>query len=511
MGWSSEFIQMISSERVTPIYVVEAVALTGSIRGTWQISTHASYGAAIISHEGVQGSSGIELTLRTWRTRFGSWSVMLVGDIGSFLRTVAKGQIVRMLIGFPGWPIEKFEPVALGQVWNIIRAGDGYRLDVRSIQSALRTRLTTTDNENALYDDILDSAATNVATTNYTVGLGTLSVSSAAAIKRQDDGSGTLKGVVGVTDNSGDLFFLSFTGISGNDLTTTVGDLYGTDDAAADIGNTVFTRAYWDDHPLDMIRRVLLSTGTQGGDWKWGLETWGYGLGDALIDHTETDKWRQRSQPASGSDDWEFVATEQTNGFEWLESVIAPGGHFITIRQGRIIGACVLDPYRQSVTTALTITDADIDQVVTHEFWDTRLTLEYNRVIVDGENEASSGVTTTGEASAMPAESFTKVILPHVWSNVTAIETEIGNRVAPWHLRIPERLVLVLRGWRMAQLSIGDILTVTSRRLRGRLPGTRSGYVGQRVMVTGVSTAWFGATVRVSLATLPDFDGPFDS
>ncbi len=511
MGWSSEFVQAIGAERVTPIYVVEAVNVSGSLRGTWRISTTSRLGDPIIAPQGIQGDSGTELTMRTWRSRIGSWSVMLQGNLAAFIAGCTKGQLCRLLIGFPGWPIERFQAVALGQVWNIIRTGDGYRMDVRDIESALRTRLTTTDQEDALFDDITAGAVTTVASTNYTTGLGTLSVADSSKCLRQDDGSSALKGVVRVTPTSGDPFFGTFTGVSGNDLTGFVGGLFGGGvDANAAIGQAVETFAFYDDHPLDMLRRVLLSTGAHSGTWDWGRQTWGYGLDASLVDHRETNKWRKRSKPASGTDDWEFVSGEQTNGLEWLASAIAPGGFFWTVRQGQIAGRCVLDPYRQSVTTDLHITDADIARVAVHEYWDSRLQLESNRVQYDA-NGGSTSTIATGAASAMPAQTKATVTLDHVWQNASALNTEVSNRLSVWHLRLPERLGLVLRGWRLAQLAIGDIVPITSRRIRGRLPTTRSGYVEQRAMVTGVSAAWFGADTRVGLAVLPDYFGPFDS
>jgi hypothetical protein len=112
------------------------------------------------------------------------------------------------------------------------------------------------------------------------------------------------------------------------------------------------------------------------------------------------------------------------------------------------------------------------------------------------------------DVATLPADFDLTYTLPAVWSNGTAICTEVHDRVAESFYRVPERMVLACAGLRLAQLAPGDVVDLTTKRFPSRRDGL-DGFAGRRVLVDEVSPDWDRGTVRVGLLVYPESEDAF--
>ena len=151
---------------------------------------------------------------------------------------------------------------------------------------------------------------------------------------------------------------------------------------------------------------------------------------------------------------------------------------------------------------------------VAYEAWDSQQAAEYetwglschgtlNRLAT------ASSFGPTEEVQTIPVvgdfEAF--VAVDEDGDDASDLLAEIGNRMVYWYFRVAERFTLTCAGLRLAQLTPGDIVEVTSSNLYGRSESRRSVATmnGRRGVVYGVDPNWLGGQVTVTLAFLPDY------
>ncbi len=507
MAWSLAFQERLRLAKVQPIVVVRKLEVGGGFLGAWRFSTATDSLLAGAIRGGVS-DAGTSVSPRDWSTTIGAFSVTVgSSSLRDLLRVLARGQLAEMLVGFPGQGLADFERVRLGQLWGMRRNAEGtYTLEFRDIIAALGSRITTNVAQLELFYTGAVVGGGNIATTDYTAGDGTLNINSSANFVKQDDagGSGSLPGLIYITPTTGDPFYLTYTGSTGTTLTGCSGTgALGTTAVDADIGDSVDALAYIDDHPADMARRVLLSSGafaTSGYDTL--PASWGYGLPERLVDGTDMSKTRTRTQPASGSDDWDFYsAAQQENGLTWLTTALQGGGFFLTQRQGSITVRAAVDPYDHPPDAELS--DADVYQYLDHEVWDSRLSRDYARTMTWSAELPTK--TTVGTLAGLPADqTFTIDASAFVWTNQSAWRTELDGRLSVWALRVPERVRWIGPAY-LAALTPGDVIRLQSDTLGGRMDYAH----GAKGIVTRVIPKWLAWTCEVEVSLLPGWDGPF--
>lgn len=513
MAWTTRF-QAALHDRTTRIrFVLESLDkdFDGALTGGLVLATSPGLGGVgVITHVGTS-TSAAEVSPLSWTSTIGAFSVgVVVEQVAGVLGVVRRGQAVMLRAGFAGWTLDEFEPIAIGQVRNVRGSVPNFVIECRDILGLLSARVTTDAGKMSLFHGIGTATTRTTLSAGYTAADTTLSVTSDTQLVKQNDGSGALNGVVLVSPSSGDPFFLTFTGYGAGPVLTGVSTTgqFGTTAVNAASGSQVYAIPYLDDHPIDAVRRILTSTGTANGNgaYDWLPETWGYGLPERFVDGDDMTFFRGLSTPASGSDDWDILsATVQENGLSWMQQVLSLGGFFLTMSQGAITCRAAVDPNETATRNSISIDDRDIAAIEDQELFDSSYPAEYGAVTF--ETGSASTTRTAASLQTLPAGgTYEYDASGLVFTNEAAWRTEVLDRLEPWATRVPERLVVRCSGRRTALLAPGDVIELTSRLGRGRLPTTRFGYAERRALVSAVSPDWIGGSVRLALRVLPRGD-----
>lgn len=507
MAWSSRFLTELDAGRAVPVYRLHAVPIHSEpYGGVYSIASAAGYGDEILI-AGPPDISGPRLSIASWSSTIGGFSLRLAGDVTALTQALTRGTTVVLEMGFAGWSVADLEVIAIGPVVEIRGADPEWELVVDSPLALLRSRLTRTSSELALFFAI--GADTTVAS-DYTAGDGTIVVGSVAGFNRETGGSYGLK----VTPNTGDdAYYLLATGTSGASFTGLSSGSFGFTISDAPTGSDVVEIGYLEGHPLDIVRRLLISGAYTGGAWDVYPDAWGWGIPETYVDSDDIDTWKADVVTvSSGSYLWQVIIEEPIDDpLSWLSGMLADAGLFLTVRQGLL--TCRGGQAHTGVTDApympdLEILDADIVSARFVGIWDPSATEEYAGVDVVS---ATGTTSATDDVQTLPAiELRTYDISSVTYQNEAAIRADVSGRLTAMSTRIPEAIELVLRGLVWSALTVGDIVPVTTDRLRGRLDSTRNGYDGRRVYVVQVSAdhgAWVTTVVALAYPTTDELFG----
>ena len=504
MSWSVKLKDALANPPYQWTYLLRTVAVGSAPGGHYIGSSLPGSGYAVIGRN--VRINGASLKYGRWSSTLGSFTVELVGSIQILKRSLTRGTFVELLIGRPDWPDSDYQTIAIGQVQQLSgRSPLLSTLTCRDLLSALRCRPSTTAANLAL-GYRLDGASATLAHA-YAVGDPTMDVNSTTGFEL---GSGS--GAILVTPASGDdPFILRYSGTAhGTELTgISVAAVHNTVAMAADVG-TLIHALYWiEDHPLRAFRRVLLSV--QGTDTN-AFDSLPAGDGLALpyefVDHQDCEAYYVASDPTL---EFEIMSAEQVdNPIQWVQSWMAAGGFYLTIRQGRITGRAAVLSNSVDVYDQGTITDDDIEiNGVTWEAWDSDTPEEYCTTVVTSNNadSTSAGIEDPATLPATYRKDYDVTSL--LYSLETDGRTGIINRVFEAHQRVPERYTLQLRGLRWAGLAPGDFVRVTSRQIAGRMVATYDGLNETRAIVTQVSADFGKGSVSLVVLVFPLTDVQF--
>ena len=507
MGWTFDFIEAISSGTITPIYVIESVAIDGfrPLSGSLSVASVTSRvlpGATPgLSPDSSRVSYGT-LTVGDWSSTYSEWEIGLYAgvDVRPF---TTRGQAVVLRIGIPGWSLDRFQDVAVGQVQAIDRRGDQWVIRVRSLIAGLVARYTETGGEVELFHTLAETTLSGA----YAVADPTLSLTSSTGAERDTGGSW----LVEVTPDTGDPFFLTASGLAAPNLTgISAAGVIGTTAAAASSGNTVRICAYVQDHPLEVVRKVITSTGAgTNGSFDTLPDSWGLGVPDWLIDDQDCRDMVTAQCAPSGvaTPVWDVYAVEaQPDAIAWISTILAPMGGFLAERQGRItIRVASTATSQPGIANLWRVDDSEIVSIDVYETWAGNQTIEYNSVRL---RDAHQGTTTlTEDVETRPAQNRQVLDLPYVSSasgaERTAWREHIRDRVGAYYTRICETIEITTGGWRLAQACAGDHIAITSAHIRGRFGGDLDVGAGCEALIVSVEPDWFGSTVRLRCVILP--------
>lgn len=505
MAWSPAFLAALESRQRQIRYLLEVQAVYQEPGSAWSVSSFPVAGSDLrlsVHDVDVQGSS---LSTRGWSTTFGAWSVVLNGEIRAFLARVTRGTICRLRVGFDGMATVDFATVAVGQFRNLRGRPPAYRAEFLDLYSALRQRLQTAYSVSLLFDGV--GTGTTLAAA-YTPGDTSIQVSSTTGFEREGGGSGALL----ITPTSGDPFWLTWTGTATGPTRFTgvssAGQM-GTTAVAAAVGNEVTEAAYLSGHPLDIARKVLCSRDGTNGAYDTLPAYWGMAMLDALVDHADIADQKTYMAPATGSYAWAYAQTEVVeDAWSWLTGFLAPAGCFFALRQGQLTIRC-----GRAVTTAArpwSITDADIAEVEDYEAFAGSHAEEYHGILVAADpSSGSSGSSdyTSGVATLPYLREITYDQSDRLFANGTEVATKDVARLKEDARRVPERLVVSCAGLRLAQLTVGDVVSLTTRRAWSRHDGRE--FANRPGLVVEVSPGWSRGTVRVTLQIYPPDDAVF--
>lgn len=524
--WSPAFQRALVDGRPR-IHLVEAYERPEQLGGDgylWRVASRRGLGglAGVGIHEQAPGtSSGAQVKPGAWQSSVGQWTVNLVGDPRALWRSMWKGQMVVHRMGFPGWPVERFEVVQSGTLDDVTGRPGRFTLVMKDLLSAFTSRYATSPTQWPLFAGL---GATTQLTEQYDVGAETsLDVVSASALGRDSGAtSGDRYAAILVDPEAEDAYFHRYNGVSGNSLTRPAYSP-NTDLATAHqtktSGTTVQEVALVEGPVTEVVRRILVSTGAgTNGTFDTLPATWGLALADALVDHEDSRFWSSHLAPATGSDHISLHTTQQQdNGLAWLAQQLAPLGVFLTMRQGRITVRCAVDPNAVNLSGAsplLPLTgrirqeDLDAASDMGWSAWRGGATREARSLFLYTGGGYASGSSYTETVRSHPAQATVERDLSKlVFTNDTAWKASTAARLKPWDLRLAERLVLPVRNAMAAGLAPGDTLELDLPFFAGRHEYEERGWTGRAGMVTQVDPDfWLGGPTKVVLACPPDRD-----
>lgn len=454
-----------------------------------------SPGALYSTHQALGGQallvavrqSGGRIAARTWTRTSGSLSIEVQGAAERAVRYHPRGSLVELRLALD--PADEPEPVYLGAVRQVGGRPGIATLQVWDLITALRGRLTTFYNELNLFDEI-DTAGQTTLAADYTAGASTVDLVAAGGLQRRTGGTGAIR----ITPATGDPFYLTYTGVTGNQLTgVSAAGAFGTTAVDATTGDAAGGVAYLYGHPFDLVRQVLCS-GSGTGPYDVLPDTWGLAVPDEVWDHDDVDYWRALVAPTTGSLTWEIlVEQEVTDASAWLRELLSAAGLWLTQRQGRLTLRAALELDAAQRYSVETVTEDDLEEGGGWSWnsHDPALPDEYGGVVAQA--ASASRYSYAGSIQTAPSSYLYYYDLSRqIWSNVNACLDEALARLKPWCVRTPERLVLPCRGWRLAGLCEGDPIRLDLPSLRGRLSAFGQTYTDWPAIVASVTPDWAG-------------------
>lgn len=512
MAWTSRFLGYLAGDAVGPFeYVVRSVAI-GVTDRVHSVGSHDAVVDGYATHAGLIAGSvrtqGSSISMRGWQATAGGFSFGVTATAyAQILGAWTGGTVVELLLrpartsSGGAWP---FERIGLGVIDRMRQVPGSAEITCRDLSAGLQARFTAVADDALLFANLPGETVTTVSSVAST----TVTLADASLFEFDSASAGVFKTAAGV--------YYKFTGKAGNDLTgcTLLDGSPGTPLATT----AVQPCAYLTGHPVRAALRVLVSTGLgTNGPEDTLPETWGYALPEALVDgkYSRTAAGSLGGVAAGLGSNWHVVVDEPvTNGWSWLNSWLNPAGLFVDQRQGQVVIGAIQTPHLASRVHTLALDDLATTGIEV-EALDPQAVGEYGSVKLDFDGTGGSTIFGTpgtddlatlpclGVAATLSFEGFTNGLATLVDSaGRTAIEGDVENRVARYYTRRGERLSLTLGGLAAAQLHRGEIVRVSSTKVRSRMPAGL-GAPGLPCMVTRIAPTWSGCTVRASLVALP--------
>lgn len=498
MSWSARFLTDCRSRHLTPRFLLESVAIGSFTIEPCMLSSFRVDGYRRAIDPARSRISYGELQIPSWNRTATTVTIGLTQDL---LDVIRPGQVFRLRVGFDGYDLDEFETVlplvARGLTWS----SGLWSLDMVDIGYSLQSRWVREAGESRLFDS-LDGMGAQVFGTDYTAGDATIHTTSTAAFERRDGGSYLLR----VHPDSGaDPFWLTASGKTGTSFTgCSATGQYGTTavDADASALSQVYGQALLDEHPLVTARRVLVSTGTVGGNGAWDTlpQSWSYGIPTELVAGGDIARHVDISSPASGSAAWDWVVQDAADdGQSTLGAFLAPGGFFVGVRQGEVTARAICDPDVVEPPDTWDLVDGE---VMSYRPWDPTV-IECQTVRFVWPTGAAYESTETEDLGTRPVFRQNRYDLPHTWSNRTAWGDSLNARLRPYLARVPERFTVRQPGWGVPA-SIGDMVRLTARVPKTRYDDRNDGIRNRKTTVVGGGPDWFrGETVLTLIAHDP--------
>ena len=510
MTWSSQFEDMLRGGIFEPIIMLHVMKWAGTPGHEFWAASAPGYGVPEIVGPSLS-MSGMSVSPVTWEYTHGTCSVELsTDDIGLLTANVPRGSLCQVLVGFAGWDIADFEPVFVGKVQNIRGRPPNYTLDLWDGTSVLNSRLNSgsfsafTLNRNNLFYNVKSSQYTTL-TTQYETSHNTLDVAAASKLEMPTS-STTYPGAVYI-DNGTTQFFLTYTGKSGNQLTgVTTSNILGTTRAQSTTADSkVYNAAYLQGVPAEIFLRLLVS-GSGSSVYDTYPETWGYGLPASLIDVTDVFNVYLAMVRAAGAGTYLLTYGQKDSiddSWTWISEFFRDIGLVPVIRHGLITFRPIQDPAAPLIDTDISITDADIAEVLEWGAYHPDVPAEYLQVKVAA--DGGSTLTSLRDPETSPiAGRITYDNTDKIFTYGSNSNNEIKARVKMWGTNLPEYVSLRCAGMRLATLAPLDIVQVTSTMIgKGRIYATRdNGYDNQPCMVLSVSPDFYTGEVVLELAAI---------
>lgn len=515
MTWNPDFTAAVTAGGQPIEWLIEVVgALTESdgSRGGFYLPARYSSTRAGTARPTLVASSvsvgGQSVTPVSWRFNDLSWSFQITDpDRATAAQVFRRGQLLRLRAGLPGMTDRDYSPITIGRVVSVRESRPGV-IDVQcwGPTSALQSRATTNGQRLSIHETYLGST---VSGSPYTAGDSEITVASTAGFEFP---TGRYI-VVKVTPTSGsDAFYLRGTAISATKVTGLDSSaVLGTTASTAGIGSTVVPIWYDQGRPDVIAARILTSTATNtNGAYDDLPFHWGYGLPSEWVDIPDLIACGTALfTPSSGSFIsrwWADPAPADSGG--WLTSLLSLHGAWLCTREGRLTLRGSQDITSRGAVlyhSGETITDADvIPKSVAVEWYSRDQNTEYRTASVT--SASGSSTTTSGlTVGSLPAYgTYDYDLSGYIYDNESNARQNLLGRSESWIYSIGETVSLDCIGLRLSRLCPGDVVTLASALVSGRLARTVLTYAGGvTAMVTSVAPDWRGGKTSLRLTVLP--------
>lgn len=468
-----------------------------------------------------------------WVTTAGQLTVDVVGEqpIRAALDAgVHRGTLVEVRVTLPDdTPATDYYRVWIGRLQNIRSTGrigsrTTYQLVCYGVQSLLQARRIQTGTlsgtaaallgESHIFADVGEE--TYITPLPYTVGDANLNVNSTTGFNRETGGTGVIRVYDGTSD-----FYLTYTGKTATTFTgLSAAGVFGTTAANVAAGGTSIVQhvAYLTGHPLDILRRILQSTGAgTNGTWDDYPGLWGLGIPDDLVDNTDIGTWKTDVVDSTVVYHLLITAAKE-NAWAWLSEWLARVGIAVVMFEGRISVRCAQDIADASpIRATWGPTDANIVQA-TWSLASSRNTYEYVTVRADTAETPNWSPLSSSVGSLLyttPSGGYIQIPLWDLsggFTGETTRENDVEARRWHWACGVPESVDLSIAHRAPAQLCVGDITQITTAAVFG-VPESQSAtdtYDTIDVLVTdGPAVDWLaGQTSQITVCRYRDETPP---
>lgn len=501
MAWSNAFIAALGAPVVVPLWRVVPISTPLARTVAGMLTSHRSGGGAAVLTPAVRvNGDGVEAV--TWSPTWGGWECEVASLTGDGLQLYRRGMIAQLQLSLDGGAT--WVAAALGVLQNVRVKLPTFSLSFAGLGTMLSSRCDYGGVSFGLFADV---PASTVTTVDYVVGDTTLTVSSTTGFERE---SGTGKNYLIKLTQGSVTFYLLATGKTGTTFTgVSATGAVSTTAQNVTAGATVDSTAYVYGHPLDIARKILVSTGTgTNGVFDTLPASWGLGVPDVLLDHIDIARTRAAVQPASGSWDMSVYSDAPvTAPMGWMLEWLNPIAVWPTVRQGMITFRCAQIPSLARVyQPPWPIDDRSLIAGGVESTWymDSCPVEFYVTTVTD----TGLGSTNTPDAApkTVPAQESFSTELLFVFDNRSAIRSEVLGRTAYWPTRPPEYFRLTCAGLALWALAPGDLVTLTSAQglRRPSLLGGSTELRDYAGLVLNVQPDLAAGTVALDVACLPE-------
>lgn len=499
MSWSHAFTSELQRANPRRRFTLDSIGGVAYLPGTSSVwlSTHdeGAFHLPIIARDG-HSLRAASLQPGEWSSTMSELTIRLTRGWSYGLSGAGRGQLYQFRMGFQGWAWGDFQPLFTGRLVGVRRgtAGDWY-VDLRSAAGLLVSRSTQQGLQTGLFYDLPQRGTTLATAIPASAGSGsTFRIVTSAGVARETGG----RYLVEITPDAGDPYLLECSSFNSATLTYTIsGAVFGATVLAAAAGNLVRPMGYVRDHPVDVVKKLITSTGDgTNGVYDTLPSAWGLGLPWSTINLDDMDVTKNvlndGASPVASS--WRvYSADPQDDGLGYIEGMLAGAGLFLTEAEGQL----TVRPGTNSNGQQLEIQWVGDDEIVSleHNEWDPSAVLEYSRHRVIG---ATSDSSQSDYMATLPAALERVGQLPYADTNEIGWRLNVLDRIAGWTTRLPESITLTLMGHKRAGLAPGAGLGIRSKRLDSRSP-----FPDDLWMVTSCNPDWFGSSTQITAARIP--------
>lgn len=486
----------------------------------------------------IEGSNirinGSSIQPQSFSSTFGQFAVQIVGDWRYIQSKIRKGQFAILYAGFEGYSATQYQRLIWGNLEEVRKTNfESFEFVFGDALMSLNTR------QDVRFDPSLTITGRNVSRSAlfYTIGQTTtlthnFSTSSDTQLKVSDvtifekDSSGN--GLILVDDSAhSDPFYVQWTSKTitsspaGYLVVTPSGPLTASYPTQSSVSvpstihattTTITAAAQITEFPPHIIGKILRQ-GT-GSTLDSLPASWGIGsdLPADLYDFSDAENQKTYIQSSLGSTyKWQLAfVSPQTEIMRLISSKASAQGQWAVLRQGRISWRGCNDDYLSAIPNkgkdlAATITDADIQSVISHDFYDPSVNAVFHQIKMIYDQDENTSSTNPQNALTLPIYNATDDRGDGLTLDSTLTRSALANgdlnRLQSWLQYIPEKIVLNCRIG-LAALVAGDNILLESSLIYG-VEEEQTKTIARRGMISGVDIDFTTRSAIITILFLP--------